>query len=88
MAKGYLRGDVSGDGEEDFLVTVEHIGADLLGNAVSSAWVLGLGTPVQAKRVERASLSDNEISFPRDDGVQVPLPGLSSANPDSSLDFL
>lgn len=87
-AKGYLRGDVSGDGEEDFLVTVEHIGADLFGNAVSSAWVLGLGTPVEAKRVERGSLSDNGISFPRDEGAKAPLPGLSSANPDSSLDLL
>lgn len=74
-AKGYLRGDVNGDGEEDFLVAIEHRGADLFGDAIS-AQVLGLGSMVYP--FEQTPLPDSEIAFPQYEAAEVPLSGLLS----------
>lgn len=71
---GYLRGDVNGDRGEDFLVMVEHRTPDLLGDAISDAWMLGLGVMAEAGFEEQV-----QIPFPEDGDMEVYLPGLPAS---------
>ncbi|NKD85949.1 hypothetical protein HEQ63_07105 [Haematospirillum jordaniae] len=87
--KGFLKGDTNGNQEEDFVIEIRHTGTDLFGDAISSAYTLGLGPMTNNSANDQMPMSEGGIPYlPPHEEVSIKLPALAGTLTVYSSDIL